>query len=169
LLLVSLPLDGRLRGAGAGPAPVAERRAGGTGVTDTTVVPLLRKRSLPVVAEHDRLLSWVSVGDAAAAVAAAIRVGRAGEAYNIVDDTPVSFAAHVRTVAEAFGAPKPMTVPMWLLRAAPPAHTVYGTDLRLSNAKARAELGWTPTHASSLDAVRDLAAQQRPAAQRTAA
>ncbi|MHA6760700.1 NAD-dependent epimerase/dehydratase family protein [Streptacidiphilus sp. PAMC 29251] len=132
----------------------------GAGVTDTTIVPLLRKRSLPVVPERGLLLSWVSVQDAAAAVAAAVRTGRAGRAYNIVDDTPVSFGAQIRAIAEAFGTPKPMTVPLWLLRAAPLAHTLFSTDLRVSNARARAELGWAPTHASSLDAVRALAAGQ---------
>ncbi|MFC1433265.1 NAD-dependent epimerase/dehydratase family protein [Streptacidiphilus sp. N1-3] len=140
----------------------------GAGVTDTTVLPMLRKRSLPVVAEHGMLLSWVSVADAAAAVTAAVRNGRAGRAYNIADDTPVSFGAHVRAVAEAFGAPRPMTVPLWMLRATPLAHTVLSTDLRLSNARARAELDWAPTHASSLDAVRALAAARRPAAVRAA-
>ena len=133
----------------------------GAGVTDTTLLPLLRKRSLPVVAERGLELSWVSVPDAAAAVAAAIRVGRPGEAYNIVDNDPLSFSAHVRAVAEAFGAPKPMTVPLWLLRATPLAHTIFSTDLRLSNAKAKAELGWAPSHASVLDAVRALATEQR--------
>jgi len=135
----------------------------GAGVTDTAVVPLLRKRSLPVVPERGLQLSWVSVQDAAAAVAAAIRVGRSGEAYNIVDDTPVGFGAAVRAVAEAFGTPRPMTVPLWLLRATPLAHTLFSTDLRLSNAKAKAELGWAPTYASSLDAARALAEQQQTA------
>jgi nucleoside-diphosphate-sugar epimerase len=129
----------------------------GPGVTDTTVVPMLRKRSLPTVPEHGRLLSWVSVVDAAAAVSAAIRHGRPGQAYNIVDDTPVSFRAHLHATAEAFGAPRPMTVPLWLLRATPLAHACLSSDLRLSNLKAAKELGWKPGFASSAEGVRALA------------
>ena len=64
-------------------------------------------------------------------------------------------------VAEAFGAPRPMTVPLWLLKPAPLAHTIMTTQLRLSNAKARDGLGWAPSHASGLDAVRELAAAGR--------
>lgn len=136
----------------------------GAGVTDTTVVPMLRKRALPVVADHGRALSWVEVGDAARAIAAAVRTGRAGQAYNITDDTPLGFGTHVRAVSEAFGTPRPMTVPLWMLRATPLAHTIMSTQLRLDNARARAELGWTPTHADSLQGVRALARDSGPLA-----
>ncbi|MGF1425402.1 NAD-dependent epimerase/dehydratase family protein [Kitasatospora sp. LaBMicrA B282] len=129
----------------------------GAGVTETTVLPMLRKRALPVVADQGRALSWVDADDAARAVAVAVEGGRAGQAYNIVDDAPLGFGAHVRAVAEAFGAPAPMTIPLWLLRPAPLAHTIMATNLRLANAKARAELGWAPTHSSSVDGLKALA------------
>ncbi|WP_328913503.1 MULTISPECIES: NAD-dependent epimerase/dehydratase family protein [unclassified Streptomyces] len=129
----------------------------GAAVTDTYVVPLLRKRALPVVAERGRALSWVEARDAGRAVLLAAEHGRAGQAYNIVDDTPLGWATHFRAVAEAYGTPRPPTVPLWLLRAAPLAHTLMTTDLRLSNAKARAELDWAPASASSTDGVRRLA------------
>jgi len=137
----------------------------GPGVTETVVVPPLRKRALPAPPERGLLLPWVSVADAAAALCAAVQYGRAGEAYNIVDDVPLSFGGHMRVVAEAFGAPKPMTVPLWLLRAAPLAHACMSTNLRLSNAKAKAELHWKPASPNGPEAVRALAlalARQRP-------
>lgn len=129
----------------------------GAGITDTHVAPLLRKRALPVVAAKGRALSWVDVDDAANAVVAGVESGRPGQAYNIADDEPLGWAAHMRAVAGAFGAPAPMTVPLWVLKAAPLAHTIMGTDLRLSNAKARRELGWAPACASSAAGVRALA------------
>ncbi|GAA1360863.1 NAD-dependent epimerase/dehydratase family protein [Streptomyces beijiangensis] len=129
----------------------------GAGVTDAHMVPLLRKRGLPVVEGHGRALSFVEVGDAARAVVAAVRTDRAGRAYNIADDTPVSFAAHTRATAEAFGAPRPMTVPRWVLRAAPLARTIMGSQLRLDNTRAGAELGWKPTRASSIEGIKALA------------
>ncbi len=76
---------------------------------------------------------------------------------DITDGTPVGFADHVRAVAEAFGTPRPMSVPMWVLRATPLAHSIMGTDLRLGNTRAKAELGWEPSWAGSRRGVRGLA------------
>jgi len=49
-------------------------------------------------------------------------------------------------MAEAFGAAPPPRLPGWLLRLAAPyvASFVVGTSMRVSNAKAKAELGWHP-------------------------
>lgn len=129
----------------------------GAGITDVHVAPMLRKRALPVVAAKGRALSWVDVADAANAVVAGVASGRPGQAYNIVDDEPLGWDAHMRAVAGAFGAPAPLTVPLWVLKPAPLAHTIMGTDLRLSNAKAGRELGWAPTYANCAAGVAALA------------
>ncbi|MFD0277999.1 NAD-dependent epimerase/dehydratase family protein [Kitasatospora sp. NPDC127111] len=135
----------------------------GAGVTGTTVLPMLRKRALPVVPDRGRALSWVDADDAARAIVLAATVERAaGQAYNIVDDTPLGFGGHVRAVAGAFGAPAPMTVPLWLLKPAPLAHTIMATNLRLANDKARRELGWAPGHADCVAGLRALAARSAP-------
>ncbi|NUP19508.1 MAG: NAD(P)-dependent oxidoreductase [Streptomyces sp.] len=117
----------------------------GPGGTDA-LLPMLRKRQLPVPADHGRVLPWIELTDAARAVAAAVERGRPGEAYNIADRTPTGFGAHVRCVAEEFGLPKPMTVPRWLTRPMSYAHTVMSTTLRVSTSKAERELGWTPAY-----------------------
>ncbi|MGC9541528.1 NAD-dependent epimerase/dehydratase family protein [Streptomyces sp. UG1] len=122
----------------------------GPGGTDA-LLPMLRKRQLPVPADHGRALPWVELTDAARAVAAAVERGRPGQAYNIADRAPLGFGAHVRRVAEEFGLPKPMTVPLWLTRLMPYAHTVMSTTLRVSTAKAEREPGWTPVHPTSRD------------------
>ena len=133
----------------------------GEGVTDTLVLPMLRKHSLPAVADRGRALAWTDIDDAARSVVAAVEHGRAGQAYNIADDFPLGFGGHVHAVAEAFGAPSPMTVPLWLLRPAPLAYAVMGTSLRLSNTRARRELGWKPTHPDCVEGVRALASRGR--------
>ncbi|WP_461087053.1 NAD-dependent epimerase/dehydratase family protein [Streptomyces deserti] len=120
----------------------------GPGGTDA-VLPLLRKRQLPVPGDRGRVLPWVELTDAARAVVAAVERGRPGQAYNIADRTPLGFRAHVLCVAEEFGVPKPMTVPLWLMRPMPYLHTVMSTALRVSTAKAGRELGWVPVYASS--------------------
>ncbi|MDO0917588.1 NAD(P)-dependent oxidoreductase [Streptomyces sp. DT2A-34] len=131
----------------------------GPGGTDA-LLPMLRKRQLPVPADHGRVLPWIDLTDAARAVAAAVERGRPGQAYNIADRTPMGFGTHVRCVAEEFGQPKPLTVPLWLMRPMPYAHTVMSTTLRVSTAKAERELGWTPVHPG----VRDGLAAMRAAA-----
>ncbi|MFJ4775839.1 NAD-dependent epimerase/dehydratase family protein [Streptomyces sp. NPDC088762] len=130
--------------------------AGGT----EALVEMLRKRKLPAVADRGRVLPWVDLADAGRAVALAVEGGRPGKAYNIVDDSPMGFGAHVRAVAEVFGAPKPVSAPAWMMRPFSYAHTMATTSMRVSNAKAKAELGWTPTHASCLDGLRALAARR---------
>ncbi|MFG2132971.1 NAD-dependent epimerase/dehydratase family protein [Streptomyces sp. NPDC048751] len=119
----------------------------GPGGTDA-LLPLLRGRKLPVSADRGRVLPWIELTDAARAVVAAVERGRPGEAYNIADDTPTGFAGHVHAVAEHFGLPKPMTVPLWLMRPMSYAHTMMSTTLRVSTTKARHELDWAPAYPS---------------------
>ncbi|MGW6613565.1 NAD-dependent epimerase/dehydratase family protein [Streptomyces erythrochromogenes] len=127
--------------------------AGGT----EALVELLRRRKLPAVADHGRVLPWVDLADAGRAVALAVESGRAGQAYNVVDDTPMGFGAHVKAVAEAFAAPQPLNAPTWLMRAYPYVHRMVTTNMRVSNARAKAELGWTPRHPDCVEGLRALA------------
>jgi nucleoside-diphosphate-sugar epimerase len=92
------------------------------------------------------LLGWVHHLDAAAATVAALENGRPGQAYNIVDDQPATWREVFTAMAAGFGAPAPRRVPRWLLRLFAPyiALVAAGTSMRVSNAKARSELGWQP-------------------------
>ncbi len=130
----------------------------GPGATDTSVLPMLRRRALPVPHDDGFTQSWVDVRDAARALSLALTEGRHGEAYNIADGHYLSFGTHVRAVAEAFGTPRPLTMPRWMLRAAPLARTVILTRLRMDSAKAAAELGWRPAHPAGAEGLRALAA-----------
>ncbi|MFB6614881.1 NAD-dependent epimerase/dehydratase family protein [Streptomyces sp. NPDC085524] len=129
--------------------------AGGT----ESFVELLRTRKIAAVADRGRVLPWVDLADAGRAVALAVEGGRPGEAYNIVDDTPMGFGGYVKNVAEAFGTPKPLTVPAWLMRPFSYVHRVVTTNMRVSNAKARAGLGWAPSHPGCTETLKALAAK----------
>ncbi|MET8244414.1 hypothetical protein ABZV31_08270 [Streptomyces sp. NPDC005202] len=122
----------------------------GPGGTDA-LLPQLRKRQLPAPRDHGRVLPWVELTDAARAVVAAVERGRAGQAYNIAERAPLGFRAHLLCVAEEFGLPKPMTLPLWLMKPMAYAYAITTTNLRVSTAKAERELGWTPVHPSSRD------------------
>jgi nucleoside-diphosphate-sugar epimerase len=104
----------------------------------------LAKRGVPVLSGG--LLGWVHHLDAAAATVAALENGRPGQAYNIVDDQPATWQEMFSAMAAGFGAPPPRRVPHFLLRLMAPyiALVAADTSMRVSNAKAKSELGWQP-------------------------
>jgi nucleoside-diphosphate-sugar epimerase len=132
----------------------------GHGPAGDALVSALRSRRLPVT-RGSGVLPWVFIDDAAAATVAALDRGTGGTAYNIADDEPVAMATMLTATAEAVGAPRPITVPSWLLIAAPYARTVVTGGLRVSTAKAKAELGWEPRVPTYRDGMRLLAAHYR--------
>lgn len=116
---------------------------------------LLRRRSAPVTSSA-AILALIHHDDAAAATVAALDRGRADTAYNIVDDTPISWRGFLLAVAEATGAPRPWTVPGPVLRALAPyaGHLATEVSLVVSNARAKQELGWRPRYPSCGDGLR---------------
>ena len=103
----------------------------------------LRRRRLPVP-RHGGPVPFVHVEDAAAATVAALERGVPGRAYNVVGDDAVSMAGYLTRLAAAAGAPRPLRVPLGLLRVMPYVHAVLGTSMRVSNDLARRELAWAP-------------------------
>jgi nucleoside-diphosphate-sugar epimerase len=112
-------------------------------------VELIRKRRFPLVGDGAGVWSFVHIEDAADATVAAIWGGRRG-VYNIVDDEPARVADWLPVAARTFGAKPPRHVPLWLGRVlAGEAAAVMMTEVRgASNAKAKSELGWRPSHPS---------------------
>ncbi len=111
-----------------------------------TMIDLLGKRRMPLVSGGHAVLSWIHQEDAAAAIVAALEHGRAGEAYNIVDDEPVAWRDFLGLLAGAAGTPPPRSMPRPLVGLfGPYAVSFLTTTLRVSNAKAKGELGWSPT------------------------
>jgi nucleoside-diphosphate-sugar epimerase len=113
-------------------------------------VEMIRQRKFPVVGNGNGLWSFLHTDDLATATLAAIEKGRPGEIYNIVDDEPAPTREWLPYLAKSLGAKPPRHVPAWLARiAASPAAVMMMTESRgASNAKAKAELGWSPRHPS---------------------
>jgi nucleoside-diphosphate-sugar epimerase len=116
----------------------------GPGGATEPMIEMLRRRRLPVPRGGGGVTSLIYVEDAAAATVAALERGRPGEAYNVVDDEPVSWGEFFGAVAKAFGTPQPLEIPRWIFRFLPYAGAMMLGDHRLSNAKAKRELLWTP-------------------------
>jgi hypothetical protein len=110
------------------------------------------------------VLGWVHHEDAAAATVAALERGRPGQAYNLVDDLPATWQEVYTAMAEAFGAPPPRRLPRWLFRLAAPyvASFAIDTSMRVSNAKAKAELGWRPAYRTYHDGIGAAASKEVP-------
>ena len=118
----------------------------GLGVPHDELFTLLAKWwALPAMTGHG-IVSWVHIEDVAKATADAVTKGRGGQIYNIVDDRPQSIGDYAREMSKKLHRPPPIPISYRLVGmvASYPA-TAFGTTwLPLSNAKAKAELGWTP-------------------------
>lgn len=124
---------------------------------DDVTTEMVRRRKVPVPRPSRRRLAWVHVDDAVSATVTALEHGRAG-VYNVVDDTPASWEDVLTALAASVGAPAPRVMPDWLFRlGAPYVAAMLGTSMHVSNQKARAELGWSPVHASFRDGLAALA------------
>jgi nucleoside-diphosphate-sugar epimerase len=117
---------------------------------------MLRRRLFPLPPGGGGHLGWLFVRDAATATVAAIERGRPGQVYNVVDDQPATWAEVMDALAAAVGARAPRRVPVPLIRLVAPffAEQMIDTSMRVSNAKAKTELGWRPTMPSYREGVR---------------
>jgi len=119
------------------------------------LIARVRKRRVPRVRNDRGQLPYIHLDDAVAATVAALDRGTSGSVYDIVDDHPTSFSGMVTELANVTGAPPPWTVPAWLLRmAAPYVARLLTLQVRLSNARARADLGWAPMFPSYREGLR---------------
>lgn len=114
-------------------------------VSSEVMIPMLRRRQVPIIGDGGGVWSFLHVTDAAAATVAALHSGAPG-VYNVVDDEPARVSEWLPVLARGAGAKPPLHVPVWLGRLAGGEVTVsMMTQIRgCSNAKAKAELGWQP-------------------------
>jgi nucleoside-diphosphate-sugar epimerase len=118
----------------------------GPDVPHTQVFTRLAKLWMMPAVTGDGIVSWIHIDDVAKATADAVDKGRGGQIYNIVDDRPQSFGDYIREMSAKLHRPRPLPMPRRLFGlVAPYGAVAFGdTWLPLSNAKAKAELGWTP-------------------------
>jgi nucleoside-diphosphate-sugar epimerase len=125
---------GSFYGPGTGLAPGGEQ------------LEMIRARKFPLIGGGGGIWSFAHMDDVASATAAALERGRAGEIYNVCDDDPAPVREWLPAIARSVGAKPPRRVPAWLVRlGSTPATIALMTEVRgASNAKAKAELAWTP-------------------------
>jgi nucleoside-diphosphate-sugar epimerase len=118
----------------------------------------VRRRRFPLMGKGSGVWSFIHIADAAEATVAAVEHGRRG-VYNIVDDEPAPVAEWLPVLARSLGAKQPMHLPRFVGRLLTgEVGDVMMSELRgASNAKAKRELGWTPSHSSWRDGFAGLA------------
>jgi nucleoside-diphosphate-sugar epimerase len=133
-------LDRAVTGAGG----IALRYGGFYGAASDGMAGPVRKRQFPLAGSGTGMSSFIHLDDAAAATVLALEHAGAG-LYNIVDDDPAPMSEWLPALAAALGAKPPRHAPLWLARLiAGQGGVVAATQARgASNAKAKAELGWT--------------------------
>lgn len=115
------------------------------------------------IALADQVFSRIHVDDLAAGLVASIRRPRAGGIYNLCDDEPAPNSDVVAYGARLLGLPVPPEVALADARLPPSALRFYAETKRVSNALAKAELGWRPAFPTYRDGLRAvLAAEVKP-------
>jgi nucleoside-diphosphate-sugar epimerase len=107
---------------------------------------MVRERKFPLIGDGEGIWSFAHTEDVATGTIAALERGRDGEIYNVCDDDPAPIREWLPLLARSLGAKPPRRLPAWLAaRLASPAAVMMMTTARgASNAKAKAELDWTP-------------------------
>jgi nucleoside-diphosphate-sugar epimerase len=113
---------------------------------------LVRKRQYPLVGGGPGYSSWIHLDDAASATVLAVEQKVTG-VFSIVDDEPAPASEWLPYLAAIAGAKRPLRVPTWLARllAGDLAVIMMTQGRGVSNAKAKAELGWTLQYPSWRD------------------
>ena len=122
---------------------------------------MVRARKFPLIGDGGGYWSFAHTEDVATATVAALERGRDGQVYNVCDDEPAPLREWLPVLARTLGAPPPRHVPAWVARLiATPGTLALMTEARgASNAKAKAELGWTPAWPSWREGFAALAAR----------
>ena len=92
-----------------------------------------------------QVFSRIHVDDLAAGLEASIARPRAGGIYNLCDDEPAPNSDVVAYAAALLGVEAPAEIPLAGAGLSPVAMRFYAESKRVSNARAKAELGWRPT------------------------
>jgi len=105
----------------------------------------LRNGSARRIVAPGQVFSRIHVDDLAAGLEASIARPRLGAVYNLCDDEPAPNSDVIAFAAQLLGMAPPPEVALADANLSPAAMRFYAESKRVSNALAKAELGWRPT------------------------
>jgi nucleoside-diphosphate-sugar epimerase len=98
------------------------------------------------IAAPGQVFSRIQVDDLASGLAASIARPRAGGIYNLCDDEPCANSEVIAYAAGLLDMAPPPEIPLADAALSPAALRFYAESKRVSNARAKAELGWRPAY-----------------------
>lgn len=111
------------------------------------------------VRKPDQVFNRIHVEDAAAGILASVAHPRPGRAYNLTDDDPSSMEAVLLETAARLGLPPPPETDLDDPSVSEAMRGFYLDSKRVSNARAKAELGWRPRYPTWREGLEALLAQ----------
>ena len=106
----------------------------------------LRAGAARRIVSPGQVFSRIHVDDLAAGLAASIARPRAGGIYNLCDDAPCPNSEVIAYAAALLGIAPPPEVALADAGLSPAGLRFYAESKRVSNARAKAELGWRPAY-----------------------
>ena len=106
----------------------------------------LRDGTARRVKKPGQVFNRVHVEDAAAGILASLARPRPGRAYNLTDDDPSAMETVILAAAERLGLPTPPETALDDPSVSEAMRGFYLDSKRVSNARAKAELGWRPLY-----------------------
>lgn len=98
------------------------------------------------IVKPGQVFSRIHVDDIVSGLLASLDKPRAGGVYNLVDDEPAPPQDVMEHAARLLGVPVPPDLPFNELGLSPATRRFYAENKRVSNARAKAELGWRPAY-----------------------
>lgn len=113
-----------------------------------SVVDRLREGSAKLVRKPGQIFNRIHRDDAVSGLFASMARPRPGAAYNLSDDEPVPADVVMEWAADRLGLPRPPEVAWTDPSVSDGMRRFYLDSKRVSNARAKAELGWRPRYPS---------------------
>lgn len=120
----------------------------------------LRDGTARLVRKPGQVFNRIHVEDAVDGLLASVERPRPGRAYNLCDDEPVAADVVTAWAAERLGLPPPPEVAWTDPSVSDAMRRFYLDSKRVSNARAKAELGWRPRHPSWRDGLEAILAAE---------
>jgi nucleoside-diphosphate-sugar epimerase len=100
------------------------------------------------IVKPGQVFSRIHIDDIASGLAASIARPRAGGVYNLCDDEPAPPQDVIAYAAQLIGVEPPPEVAFEAANLPEAARRFYAENKRVSNARAKGELGWLPAHST---------------------
>jgi nucleoside-diphosphate-sugar epimerase len=141
-------------------------RLGGIYGLGRNMIEKLRAGDARRIVKPGQVFNRIHVDDIAEAISLAARFEGASGAWNIVDDEPTPPQDVTAHAANLIGVPAPEEEPFDAAALSPMARSFYADNKRVSNAKAKRDLGFAPLYPTYREGLAALARAERAGASR---